>query len=335
MKKTKKTLVESKKTSIEPIKTPIENVKESLIKENKKTEELDLSIYKNLFSVIKDNEVDESKELIIKHLDKIIKKSKLDEKYLILFLYDDYDSIQNWHSNKIYSSLTSDCNSTQKDILLILFSGGGSIEPAYLISKCCKNFSKEKFVVAIPRQAKSAATLIALGAIEIHMGIMSELGPIDPQIGKYPALGLSQALDKLTAMSEKYPNASEMLSKYLSSKLDLQNLGYLERVTESAVQYAERLLSNKKFSYPAKAVSIASSLVYDYKDHKFVIDKDEAITILGKDIIKVNTEEYKLADEIHKFIQDVMSTYKILKRGEFCITGNLNKESIFIRIIKD
>gem|GEM_PF-6064967 len=33
-----------------------------------------------------------------------------------------------------------------------------------------------------------------------------------------------------------------MLAKYLSYKLDLRILGYFERVTESAVQYAQRLL---------------------------------------------------------------------------------------------
>jgi ClpP class serine protease len=39
-----------------------------------------------------------------------------------------------------------------------------------------------RLVVVVPDQAKSAATLIALGADEILMGPASDLGPIDPQI---------------------------------------------------------------------------------------------------------------------------------------------------------
>lgn len=83
--------------------------------------------------------------------------------------------------DQIYKSLEKD---DKKDNLLILFSNGGSVEPAYLISKCCKEYSK-KFIVAIPRKAKSATTLIALGADEIYMVQMSQLGPIDPQIGGF------------------------------------------------------------------------------------------------------------------------------------------------------
>ncbi len=40
------------------------------------------------------------------------------------------------------------------------------------------------------------------------MGLLSELGPIDPQFGGFPALGLSNAMEKIAEMSEQYPNAS-------------------------------------------------------------------------------------------------------------------------------
>lgn len=78
------------------------------------------------------------------------------------------------------------------------------------------------------------------------MGLMSEIGPIDPQIGRYPALGLGYAIETLALLCKKYPESSDMSAKYLSLSLNLQDLGYFERVSESAVQYAERLLKNKK-----------------------------------------------------------------------------------------
>ena len=116
------------------------------------------------------------------------------EDYYWLFLYDGSNSISFTHSNRIYETIKSVNGS---DIAMLLYSSGSSIEPAYLISKTCKRKSKNKFVVSIPRNAKSAATLIALGANEIHMGMMSELGPIDPQIGGFPALSMSNALEKI------------------------------------------------------------------------------------------------------------------------------------------
>src|SRR5690606_1894927 len=119
------------------------------------------------------------------HIKHLIKLHSV-EPYEILFLVDEADELLAWHSNRLYKAATQNAN--EKDILLIVVSLGGRIEPAYLISKTCKRLSKEKFVVGIPRKAKSAATLVALGADEIHMGLMSELGPIDPQIGGWPAL---------------------------------------------------------------------------------------------------------------------------------------------------
>lgn len=49
-------------------------------------------------------------------------------------------------------------------MLLLLMGTGGEIQPAYQISKICKTFAKSHFFVCIPRFAKSAATLISLGA---------------------------------------------------------------------------------------------------------------------------------------------------------------------------
>jgi hypothetical protein len=77
-------------------------------------------------------------------------------------------------------------------------------------------------------------------------------------------------------------------------------LGYYERVGESAVQYAEKLLNTHASTLKTPANKIANNLVYFYKDHGFVIDKSEAADIFGDKIIKVNTSEYDLANEIYQ-----------------------------------
>jgi hypothetical protein len=216
--------------------------------------------------------------------------------------------------DKIYEAVPTD---KSKNILLILHSKGGQIEPAYLISKTCKENSA-KFNVVIPRRAKSAATLISLGADEIHMGSMSELGPIDPQFSGLPALGLTSSLESLAKVVTKYPKSSEMFASFLAQKLDLRILGYFERVSESAMQYAIRLLNGK--SYPMKIEEIAKNFVYEYKDHSFVIDKDEAQKILGG-TIKANTAEYALANELHQFLSKLNMLAEILREKNIGIVG--------------
>ncbi len=235
------------------------------------------------------------------------------DKYLFLFLYDEYQSIDEGMADRIYASIP---NNNTKPILLILHSRGGSIEPAYLISKTCRENSQE-FSVAVPRRAKSAATLISLGAKSIHMGHMSELGPIDPQFGRLPALGLSSSLERIAKIVTAYPKSSDMFARYLSEKLELPLFGYFERVSESAEQYAKILLEDKN---TLNINDVANRLVYGYKDHSFVIDKDEAKKYLNE-MIKTNTDEYRLANTIHKFMSKLNIIFGIEKKIRFSIIG--------------
>ncbi|MGA2223608.1 MAG: ATP-dependent Clp protease proteolytic subunit [Syntrophobacteraceae bacterium] len=221
--------------------------------------------------------------------------------YCVLGIMDWKTLITQWDLDQIYGSikvLNPDC---KKDILLILYSPGGNIEPGYQISKLCKLFSKNKFVAAVPRQAKSAATLIAIGADEIHMGLLGQLGPIDPQLGNLPALGVSQALQTIASLSERFPKSSDMFAKYLHMAVTVEQIGYYERISESAVQYAERLLSTK-LSLPKAASTIAKELVHEYKDHGFVIDIEEARQHLGNEWILASTPEISAAEEIYSLI---------------------------------
>jgi hypothetical protein len=79
-------------------------------------------------------------------------------------------------------ALMESCHAVQGRALdLVLHSPGGSATAAEQIV----NYLRTQFDsirVIVPLQAKSAATMIALGADEIVMGRFSELGPIDPQI---------------------------------------------------------------------------------------------------------------------------------------------------------
>lgn len=243
--------------------------------------------------------LDDLKPAFYKHILRISERFFHDDEYHILFLYEPYESIHERMVDRIYNAIPDD---NEKPILLVIYNHGGRIEPAYLISKTCKELSS-KFIVTIPRKAKSAATLIALGGNEIHMGPMSELGPIDPQFGGLPALGISSSLRSIAKVVCEYPDSSIMFAEYLKEKLDLRILGYFERVSESAQQYASRLLTSNE-NLPVEPDKIAHKLVYEYKDHSFVIDKEEATALLGA-TIKMNTNEYRFSNAIHTFLINV------------------------------
>ncbi|MBK1884674.1 hypothetical protein JIN85_19845 [Luteolibacter pohnpeiensis] len=261
------------------------------------------------------------KEQIPKALDLLWEKFDLPDYNPLLFL-DQSNQVSEDHADQIYSSL---CRfDDPRNILLIIGSRGGRIEPAYLISKNCKAVSKERFVAVIPRRAKSAATLIALGADEIHMGSMSELGPIDPQLGHIPAMSLTNALTTIAKMVSEHPGSSEMFAQYLKGQLDLGLLGYFERINESAIQYASRLLHGKTLGAGRTPQELADHLVGHYKDHSFVIDKDEAIELLGESILKTGTQEYMFANEVDQQLRWISRIAKVFQGKVVTFVGSFD-----------
>lgn len=69
-----------------------------------------------------------------------------------------------------------------KKLILIINSPGGDPLAAERIIKICREFSDNDYWVFAPGMAKSAATMVSLGASKIFMTNTSELGPIDVQV---------------------------------------------------------------------------------------------------------------------------------------------------------
>jgi hypothetical protein len=77
------------------------------------------------------------------------------------------------------------CKNDYKSLLLILNSPGGQAVAAEKILLVCEAYAKTseaEFYTLVPKSAKSAATIIALGADKILMSKTAELGAIDPQL---------------------------------------------------------------------------------------------------------------------------------------------------------
>ncbi len=78
---------------------------------------------------------------------------------------------------------------------LILHTPGGLVLAAEQIARSLVK-RKGKVTVFIPHYAMSGGTLIALAADEIVMDKNAVLGPIDPQIGTYPAVSILNVVKK-------------------------------------------------------------------------------------------------------------------------------------------
>jgi ClpP class serine protease len=72
---------------------------------------------------------------------------------------------------------------------IILHTPGGLVLAAEQIAHAIRNHPA-KVTVFVPHYAMSGGTFIALAAVEIVMDENAVLGPVDPQIGSYPAASI-------------------------------------------------------------------------------------------------------------------------------------------------
>jgi len=94
----------------------------------------------------------------------------------------------------------------QKKLCLLLNSAGGDPLAAERIVRICRTFSPMGFDVIVPKMAKSAATMICMGADLIIMSRTSELGPIDPQILIFDDNGVPSHYQAAHEIIESYEN---------------------------------------------------------------------------------------------------------------------------------
>ena len=136
---------------------------------------------------------------------------------------------------------------TDRDLDLLLHTGGGDIDAAEkLISMVRKKVGKGVLRVVVPDYAKSAGTLIVLGANLVVMSDTSELGPIDPQIIRTDGNGnrlrhsvqnYLDSFDEYSATLAKDP--SNVAAQVMLGKLDPATVKLFRAVLSRARRFAE------------------------------------------------------------------------------------------------
>jgi hypothetical protein len=192
-------------------------------------------------------------------------------------------------------------------INVILDSTGGPLDSAFRTVLFLSRYA-ERLNVYVPRKAKSASTLIAVGANTIYMSPFSELGPLDTQIRdprnptdyisaldcyqsvdyvrEFGFSTLSQALKQLAAVTQGKLLLTDSLNAAaqfaigsitpMLSQTRSLDFGAWGRSLKMGERYAHVLLSRSAEIDQLKVEKIASRLVYGYTHHMFPIDIIEA-----------------------------------------------------------
>lgn len=192
-----------------------------------------------------------------------------------------------------------------KKILLILLTYGGEADAAYRSAR----FLQERYehvTVFIPDRCKSAGTILAIGAHSILMSEFGELGPLDVQIIKPDDLERNSGATVVSALKMLKEESFELLEEFtlqikrrssgavtlrtcmdiaasvtvgifkeIYSQIDPAYLGEMNRNLKIAYEYGCRLAGIGK---NIKMENIRQ-LVYDYPEHGFIIDRNEAMEL--------------------------------------------------------
>jgi hypothetical protein len=210
-----------------------------------------------------------------------------------------------------------EAESPDKDIDLVLVSPGGAGEAGYRIGHAFQQWTRQKdlsFRAIIPLYAKSAATILALGASEITMGLHSEIGPIDLQTLKrdtarnqwryVPAMAVIDGLNLVAEHIGRLPEMSKFFEGILGEgPLSLDEIGLLERKRESGKQYAELLLMGGMIPEINVARATAERLSDYYKFHGHPIDSFEAEQTFSLRIKRSGGDEWRLIKDVRDEFQ--------------------------------
>lgn len=243
---------------------------------------------------------------------------------------------------------------------MVLNSTGGDIYAAYKIVNILREYAG-KIRTVVPLYAKSAATLIAIGADDIIMGAQSELGPLDLPIEhplmegiRISALDGIRPIDVLANLASEIAigevgvrlrqevrmgrkDAVELALKFASdyispivSKLDPAVVNRCYRELRIAQTYGQQLLETymlaKHPDKEKKAESIAESLVWDYPAHEFAICFREAKK-LGLNVSAWREYEYRqpVWDAFMSARKNPTGVFQLFSEKEFLSTTNAQK----------
>jgi len=193
-----------------------------------------------------------------------------------------------------------------KKCTVFLTTYGGDPHAAFRIARCLRHHYHE-VRLAVPSYCKSAGTLIAIGANELAIGDLGELGPLDLQVTKPDdVMERGSGLDYMQGLQVALMHAHQAFGLFMEvrrggirlptkqagelatnmaigmvaplyAQIDPNRIGEMQRAIQIAKEYGERL---DVYSKNLKLGAL-EKMVADYPSHAFVIDRKEAKTLFN------------------------------------------------------
>lgn len=160
---------------------------------------------------------------------------------------------------------------------IILHTPGGLVLASEQIALALAK-RKGKVSIFIPHYAMSGGTLIALAADKIHMDANAVMGPVDPQIGQFPAVSI------LNLLKRKDVN-----------KVDDQTLIFADISKKAIKQVNDFIKLIAGFHYPRNSANkLANTLTSGNWTHDYPITVEEAEKIGFRIEVGLPEEVYQL-----------------------------------------
>jgi hypothetical protein len=195
----------------------------------------------------------------------------------------------------------------QEKIYLFVKSDGGDGKASLRIINLLRERTK-KLIVLVAGECSSAATIMALGADEIHMGPLAFLSAVDTSlthdlspVDKDNGL-VSVSQDELTRVIKLWTDSAKTENPYPSLYSHIHPLvfGALDRASSLSIKLCTDILSYH-MKDRVKAAEISKKLNSDYPSHSYPILNKEA-----KDI-GLNIKD--LDEDIHESLMELNSLY--------------------------
>ncbi|MEN8143431.1 MAG: hypothetical protein ABFS14_00640 [Gemmatimonadota bacterium] len=178
-------------------------------------------------------------------------------------------------------------------IEIILHTPGGLVLPSLQIAQALERHPAKTRAI-VPHHAMSGGTLIALAADEIVMADDAVLGPVDPQVGRYPAVSVLRVLHQkpperiddetyiLADQAEKALSQTRSeIEELLSKKMDL------EAAKETAAALSEGNWTHDHPISPADAKALGLPVTTDFPTEFF-----DLMDMYPQPVRRVSSVEY-------------------------------------------
>ncbi|HWQ62156.1 MAG TPA: hypothetical protein VN521_07585 [Negativicutes bacterium] len=133
---------------------------------------------------------------------------------------------------------------------IVLHTPGGLVLASEQISHALMRH-QAKVTVFVPHYSMSGGTMIALAADEIVMDCNAVLGPVDPQLGQYPAASILKAVERknINRVDDSTLILADMAAKAMRQVEDFLTKLLSDKMTPEAAQTLAHTLSEGRWTH--------------------------------------------------------------------------------------